>query len=249
MKIIKLGYYDSAYVNEYLNPLLVDIEKLFSDIVLNKTATVCHYFPKSALLSIVKDQRLYFSDLEFLNDYSESQPLYSTIEEVIAEAKIESPATKILKEILRIKPMVKDAISFTHHEGDDNDGFIYNRRNYALCCSLDNDCLSNWKYYGKGNGYDAFNIMFKANNYVEFIERTLRFSGYKCLSGLVVYDNEVKRCLVHSLIHKINSFVTASNLTEKTFRDLTTGCSITSWILAYFLKIHIIKTKKNIDLL
>lgn len=229
MKIIKLGGYDSACANEHLNPLLVDIEKLFGESILNKTATVCHYFPKSALLNIVKDQKLYFSDLEFLNDYSETQPLYSMVEEVIAETEVESPATNILKEILRIKPLIKDEISFTPYEGDDSDGFIYNRRNYALCCSLDNDCLSNWKYYGKGNGYDAFSIMFKANNYLEFIEQTLGLSGYKCLSGLVVYDNEVKRRLIHNLIHRINSFVTASNLTENTFRDLTT------WLFYYIM--------------
>lgn len=229
MKIIKLGDYGSAYVNEQFNPLLVDIEKLFSDNVLNNSATVCHYFPKSALLSIVKEQRLYFSDLEFLNDYSESQPLYSVIEEAIAETETESPATRIMKDILRIRPMLKDDISFSHYEDNNDDGFIYNRRNYVLCCSLDNDCLSNWKYYGKGSGYDAFNIMFKANSYLQFIEQTLRFNGYKCLSGSVIYDNEIKRRLIHELIHKINSFITASNLTENMFRGLTT------WLFYYIM--------------
>lgn len=194
MKIIKLGYYEEAFANEHINLLFADIHKTFSNSIFKNGTKICHYFPKSALLNIIKDQKFYFSDSEFLNDYSESNQFYFMLEDVIAKISTESPAIKIIKDILRMKSMIKNNISFKNL-GDDGDDFIYNRRNYVFCCSLDNDCLSNWKYYGKGGGYEAYNFVFEADDYFSYIKRTVKFKGCKCLSGMVIYDEEIKKVL------------------------------------------------------
>lgn len=213
MKLIKLGYYFEAFNNESINTLFYDIEKMFNDKIFEVDEVVCHYFPKSALLGIVKDKKFYFSDTDFLNDSSEMKHIYSIIEKAVSLFNTDSVAVKLFKDILRIKSIIADDISFSERKDDDeNDGFIYNRRNYVFCCSLDNDCLSNWKYYGKGNGYDAYNISFKASSYLAYIKSILKFKEKKCLSGIVIYDNKSKLELIINLIQKIDEFIEKSNL-------------------------------------
>lgn len=221
MKIIKLGYYFEAFNNKFINELFYDIEKTFNNTIFKVDGVVCHYFPKSALLSIVKDQKLYFSDIDFLNDSSETKHIYTIIEKAVSQVNTDSAAVNLFKEVLRTKSMLADDISFSRQkEDDENDGFIYNQRNYVFCCSLDNDCLSNWKYYGKGNGYEAYNISFRASSYLTYLENILKFKERKCFSGIVIYDNKSKIELIINLIQKIDEFIEKSNLDSNLDSDI-----------------------------
>lgn len=246
MKLIKLGYYFEAFNNEPINTLFCDIEKIFNDAIFEVDEMVCHYFPKSALLGIVKDKKFYFSDTDFLNDSSEMKHIYSIIETAISGFNTSSIAVELFKEILRIKPLIVDDISFSERKDDDeNDGFIYNRRNYVFCCSLDNDCLSNWKYYGKGNGYDAYNISFKASSYLMHIKSILKFKEKKCLSGIVIYDNKSKIELIINVIKKIDEFIEKSNLDSDMMRALETRLFYYIMDISLFFKDDAYKDEKE----
>ena len=246
MKVIKLGYYYEAFNNENINTLFCNIEKMFNDTIFKVEESVCHYFPKSALLSIVKDKKFYFSDTDFLNDISEMKHIYSIIEEVISRDNTDRGAVNLFKEILRINPLIKDDISFDDRKGsNENDGFIYNRRNYVFCCSLDNDCLSNWKYYGKGKGYDAFNITFNANSYLAYIKSIFKFKEHKFLSGIVIYENELKVKLITNIIKKIDEFIKISDLDSKMMRALKTRLFYYIMDLSLFFKDSAYKDEKE----
>lgn len=248
MRIIKLGYYFEAFNNKCINILFSDIEKMVNDKIFRVDETVCHYFPKSALLSIIKDKKFYFSDTDFLNDYSEMKHIYSVIERIVSQDNTDSAAIKLFKEVLRFKPMIVDDISFADKTIEDNskdDGFIFNRRNYVFCCSLDNDCLSNWKYYGKGNGYDAYNITFKANHYLKYIKSILKFKEYKCLSGVVIYDDDIKNEIISDLIQKIDAFIEASNLDSDMMRALETRLFYYIMDISLFFKDSAYKDEKE----
>ena len=204
--------------------------------------------PISALLSIIKDKKFYFSDTDFLNDYSEMKHIYSVIEKVVSQGDTDSAAIKLFKEILRNKTMIVDDISFIGKEIEDdseNDGFIFNRRNYVFCCSLDNDCLSNWKYYGKGNGYDAYNITFNANHYLKYIKSILKFKEYKCLSGIVIYDDDIKAEMISDLIQKIDAFIEVSNPDSNMMRALETRLFYYIMDISLFFKDSAYKDEKE----
>lgn len=210
--------------------------------------TVCHYFPKSALLSIIKDKKFYFSDTDFLNDYSEMKHIYSVIEKVVSQDDTDSAAIKLFKGILRDKTMIVDDISFIDKKIEDDsesDGFIFNRRNYVFCCSLDNDCLSNWKYYGKGNGYDAYNITFNASHYLKYIKSIIKFKEYKCLSGIVIYDDDIKAEMISNLIQKIDTFIEVSNPDSNMMRALETRLFYYIMDISLFFKDSAYKDEKE----
>ena len=248
MRIIKLGYYFEAFNNKCINTLFSDIEKMVNGTIFKADETVCHYFPKSALLSIIKDKKFYFSDTDFLNDYSEMKHIYSVIEKVVSQGDTDSAAIKLFKEILRNKTMIVDDISFIGKEIEDdseNDGFIFNQRNYVFCCSLDNDCLSNWKYYGKGNGYDAYNITFNANHYLKYIKSILKFKEYKCLSGIVIYDDDIKAEMISDLIQKIDAFIEVSNPDSNMMRALETRLFYYIMDISLFFKDSAYKDEKE----
>lgn len=143
------------------------------------------------------------------------------LNKVVAETNKDSPAKEIFKEILRLNPMIKEEITFDKHENEE-DGFIYNRRNYVFCCSLDNDCLSNWKYYGKGDGYEAYNISFETSRYLSELENTFKFKEYKCLSGMVIYDDKLKSRFISDLMQKIDSFLAEIKISKEIMYALQT---------------------------
>lgn len=247
MQIIKLGYYHDAFTNEEINSLFLDIESCFNDMNYSGSQIVCHYFPKSALLSIIKDKKFYFSDSDFLNDYSEAQQFYSIIEKVSNTKDEDSAALKIFKEILRIKPMIKNEISFSSPgvEPDEDEGFLYNRRNYIFCCSTDDDCLSNWKYYGKGSGYEAYNIAFDSNRYFTYINKNFGFKGCKCFAGRVIYDDEVKMQFMHELINRIDNFISKQKYNKDIIHALTTRLFYYMMDISLFFKDSAYKDEKE----
>ena len=99
---------------------------------------------------------------------------------------------------------------------------MYNQRNYIFCCSTNDDCLSNWKYYGKGSGYEAYNIAFDPNRYFTYIKKNFGFKGCKCFAGKVIYDDEIKIQFIHRLIKSIDNFISKQKYNKDIIYALTT---------------------------
>lgn len=224
MKIIKLGHYSESQNNENINQLFGIIDESLNQLLYKNVDSVSHYFPKNALQSIIKDKKFYFSDIEFLNDYSETESIYLIIEkEVTQSASLTDQTKELFRKILKIRPMVINDIVFNNtKEEDDKDNFIYNRRNYIFCCSLDNDCLSNWKYYGKGNGYEAYNISLNPGMFINDLKKVFTFPECKIIAGKVIYDYTIKCNFVSELMQRINKFLIETNCTSKMLYALET---------------------------
>lgn len=215
MEIIKLGFV-SEFSDESIKSLFSDASSLFDLQIHNYTGDVCHYFPAAALQNILSPQSIIFSDTEFLNDLEEDNNLFLILDELLngdlTDEAMELMLIDHLKGIKTLRPKMFSGIVYSddnvaYNVKDNSSSFIYNERQYVFCTSKDDDSLAMWKYYAKGGHYDAYNILFSSEAFLNCIQEKLSHveQGIKIMHGSVIYDDNIKKEILLQLVRKINA--------------------------------------------
>ena len=127
---------------------------------------VYHYTSPAGFLSIIEQDKLWFSDSQFLNDRSEYVYIKQLFKE--AEENIDNKKSAEGEEFIdyifgspyegyRIKSNFKK-------ESSPRRGWALEHvRYYLLCASVEQDSHSLWNYYVKNNNYQGYNIGISVN--------------------------------------------------------------------------------------
>jgi len=154
---------------------------------------VYHYTSPAGFLSIIEQGKLWFSDIQFLNDRSE----YVYIKELFKEAEKNvgnerrAEDEKFIDYILgppyegyRIKPSCKPGSSPKRGLA------LEHVRYYILCASVEQDSHSLWNYYVKNNNYQGYNIGISVNSLIDSIAQ--QNSTWNITHGIVSYDRSMQ---------------------------------------------------------
>ena len=214
MKILSLGHVEECS-DDTIKALFSGATNLIDKHIHDYANNVSHYFPASALQSILSGQSLIFSDAEFLNDIEENSNIFVVLSQMLERELIDLDMSPMLANDIRdyahIKSLLASDIIFKEPQNaikdyKSADILSYLERRYLLCTSKDNDCLAMWKYYSKGSGYDAYNIVFSPMDFIECIRENFSCvdNGVRIMHGSIIYDDSVKKAILKQIITSID---------------------------------------------
>jgi len=175
----------------------MDIESLFADIakkieVINPSiddeSMLYHYTNSEALLSILKNNEIWLTQKEFMNDIYEK-----------------SYANRLLRE---------EYIGIFKEKGEEQFEKYQDRmlptfnKLYIFSLSLENDLISQWSYYG---GTDGYSIAFRAGD----LKRFFSGMGYSLTSGPVIYDEALQRSILAKFIKFLKEYEIKKDAVEE----------------------------------
>ncbi len=113
-----------------------------------------HYTSPEALLSIIKNSTVYFTDIRYFNDKSENTYIYNCFKEFLNNHPNQYSVLRNL-----MKDLFPDTESLNVQTSQPNYPFIdKQRRFFVFCTCIDPDSLSMWNYYVKNGNYKGYNI-------------------------------------------------------------------------------------------
>lgn len=194
--------------------------KIFTAIPANSmpneyNGNVFHYTSSSGFRSILfgdrLDTSLWASRYDCLNDTSEGK----VAEEILKEVSLELFEKKVIEKELydlycSIKPS-RTLLLFLDIEGDLKSTRTECSR-YICSFSKNDDSLSMWNYYSKGNRYEGFNIGFNTNALKSTL--TNYFTGIKANFHIypVIYEKAEQKDLVEKLLLSLKDFYSEENI-------------------------------------
>ena len=173
-----------------------------------------HYTSPEALLNILENNTIRFTNCLFLNDIKEYNYAVEVISDFIENADYDAQFKELVKETI-VQIDKKNLSSFIEVSG--RKVSIGYGEYYVLCGSLKQDYLPMWNYYVKGNNYLGYNFKISIENIV----KSLNNVRGKILHGKIVYEMEEQKEIIK------NYFAQAyQTWKEKVAKNL--GASITT---------------------
>lgn len=157
---------------------------------------VYHYTSPEALLNIIENHNLWFSEITYMNDESEIRYTFELLKELLENNEIE------------IDLEFKKAISF--HSGarlqiPSNLWEYLNRESrYVACFSTEKDELALWNYYTKTGNMAGYNIGFNVKKFVENIRTKLKKMHY-FIYGKTICNKSKQENFLREAIFEFNS--------------------------------------------
>lgn len=206
------------------------LQQVFINPKLNFTVTntaeiVYHYTSLDNFLAILKNQSLFFTNLNYLNDSKEYKYGVNLIHEIVEKYEKTNKNIKILEEVLG------------------NIQLIYKSQRYISCFSSNGDLLSQWRAYGNhGKGIamgftvselDEFESSYISAKYIQYNENEQRSSIEEIITIILNCLDEIKDIyewtpntyeyfvavfIIEFLEEMISTFKHPSFIEEKEFR-------------------------------
>ena len=165
------------------------VKKILDD---GSNSNLYHYTKPEKLLSILESGTIRFSNALYLNDKEEVTYSYRLIVNLIAEMpNLNSELFSKIKEYFYKK--YKNII-------DGNDNFTNKYEYYTISFSTDNDNLTLWNNYSKGQTYTGYNIGFCKKDLIADMER----QGFHSVYGNIIYNNEIQTTILKLIFEKWN---------------------------------------------
>lgn len=166
-----------------------------------------HYTSPKALKGILKSNKLWFSNIYFLNDKSEMKYTYFLILELLK--KLKKPLDSEFYSNILQKAEYMTCKTFFDEESE-----VFARMEYyVLCFSTEKNCLNLWSNYTKTNDKTGYNIAFSYGGLKDCVES----KGYEFFSfAKVCYDVEKqKEMLANTILTHNERFKKAKNGRDK----------------------------------
>lgn len=165
------------------------VKKILDD---GSNSNLYHYTKPEKLLSILESGTIRFSNALYLNDKEEVTYSYRLIVNLIDEMQdLNLELFSKIKEYFYKK--YKNII-------DGNDNFINKYEYYTISFSTDNDNLTLWNNYSKGQTYTGYNIGFCKKDLIADMER----QGFHSVYGNIIYNNEIQTTILKLIFEKWN---------------------------------------------
>lgn len=175
-----------------------------------------HYTSPDAFLSIIKYQKLRFTDIRYMNDKSEYIYFIKALLDFLEENKgkfsyTEEVVNELLKEndTKEIQKLETSSIKFTEIKG-----FPYKpTRKFVFCTCQEPDALNMWNYYVQNGSYRGFSIGFKIKKLLKTFDTLEKRTAdpFLVFYGNVLYDSKKQKTEIEKLVKKIESFVKDNN--------------------------------------
>lgn len=180
------------------------VKKILDD---GSNSNLYHYTKPEKLLSILESGTIRFSNALYLNDKEEVTYSYRLIVNLIDEMQdLNLELFSKIKEYFYKK--YKNII-------DGNDNFTNKYEYYTISFSTDNDNLTLWNNYSKGQTYTGYNIGFCKKDLIADMER----QGFHSVYGNIIYNNEIQTTILKLIFEKWNKqyqkYTKAKNSSKK----------------------------------
>lgn len=168
-------------LNEYRKNFYKSIEIIPKEIY--------HYTSSNALLSIIQNKQLWFTNSRFLNDKTENKYIYLLLDEYIEENKDKFCKTYYDEIKYLCKTLIKDENEFCYN--------LFNGNNlYVSSFSLNQDSLGLWSYYTKSSESIGYNIIFDTEKFLKYSNDGSLIKQY----GKVIYNKNEQLIILDNLI-------------------------------------------------
>ena len=172
--------------------LLMKIPKVKKILDDGSNSTLYHYTKPEKLLNILESGTIRFSNALYLNDKEEVTYSYKLIVNLIEEMP------NLNKELFSNIKMYFYKKYKNIEDGNDN--FLNKYEYYTISFSTDNDNLTLWNNYSKGQKYTGYNIGFCKKDLIADMER----QGFNAVYGNIIYNNEVQKTILKLIFEKWN---------------------------------------------
>ena len=165
------------------------VKKILDD---GSNSNLYHYTKPEKLLNILESGTIRFSNALYLNDKEEVTYSYKLIVNLIEEMPnlnielFSSIKTYFYKKYKNIV--------------DGNDSFLNKYEYYTISFSTDNDNLTLWNNYSKGQKYTGYNIGFCKKDLIADMER----QGFNAVYGNIIYNRDVQKTILKLIFEKWN---------------------------------------------
>ena len=177
------------------------VKKILDD---GMNSNLYHYTKPEKLLNILESGTIRFSNALYLNDKEEVTYSYKLIVNLIDEmSNLNAELFSSIKTYFYKK--YKNIV-------DGNDSFLNKYEYYTISFSTDNDNLTLWNNYSKGQKYTGYNIGFCKKDLIADMER----QGFNSVYGNIIYNNEVQKTILKLIFEKWNKQY-EKNLAGKNF--------------------------------
>lgn len=152
-----------------------------------------HYTSPDALLSILKNQKIFFTDIRFLNDKSEDIYLVKLILDLLDENEKEYPTVREVTNELFKNNKNSDLQSLNVINIDYSVPLNYiPMRKFVFCTTTETDQLNMWNYYVHNGKYQGYNIGFNIEKLLKSFdtEEPRTADPFKVVYGKVLYDKK-----------------------------------------------------------
>lgn len=188
--------------------LLKKIPKVKKILDNGTNSNLYHYTKPEKLLSILESGTIRFSNALYLNDKEEVTYSYKLIVNLIDEMQeLNNELFSKIKEYFYKK--YKNII-------DGNDNFTNKYEYYTISFSTDNDNLTLWNNYSKGQKYTGYNIGFCKKDLIADMER----QGFHSVYGNIIYKQDTQITVLKLIFDKWNKQYTKQLGTKKTQKNL-----------------------------
>lgn len=205
---------------------LTDIIIRGSDSTTPWAGTFFHYTSPEGLIGILESRTLFFTDCQYLNDYSERLTINTELDLFWHnnQRNYDKEFLKLIKNI-RVDKFEDTGFSYMD-EGD----VLTNCRYFVLSATHDKDSLSMWKYYAKNNTYNGYCLGLTTWALVdEWIDRE---TGVAIEEGDVIYSSNDKQIKILKAVEKLYllwcTYKISNELNQKIIDEFRSWTSITS---------------------
>lgn len=181
---------DDLYI-KYMNKL--------KDEKTNISGNIFHYTSPNGFKGILENNKLWFSNIEYLNDEEELFYTYNIVLK-LAKKMIKDNSTEFLDKI----------IEYFENIVNKREKIFYG--NFYTCCfSLDNDNLATWNYYTKNENSLGFNIEFDVSIVNEIIRKFQVNQYFWAINGKVIYEPEIQEKFIKESLRDFNDAYIKNN--------------------------------------
>ena len=177
-----------------------NVKKYMTQYFHNEIKSICyHYTNCDNLISIIQNNELWLSNIEYLNDKLEIKYSIEVFKEALNKSEInQDNRNEFLKSFIDNKKKVTRCI-------------------YVLSLSMDGDSLNTWNNYGKNDGY---NIGFDKNKFIDYVinnkllikdkSNNVQKDEYIVNFGNVLYDRTKQVEYFKSILNIYNDFIAST---------------------------------------
>lgn len=167
---------------------------------------VYHYTSPEAIISILSETNIRFTDCHYMNDMSEYRHLSSILHDVIEKLGSTIQNKCIFDEINKHK---EGAYKYDLEPMVMSDGKLGTpiQKHYIFSTTTDIDSLNMWNYYVKNGNYEGYNIGVNVEKFCTELEKVYKKTA-TIIYGHIIYDDQVKKDILSKIITEIDSSLT-----------------------------------------
>lgn len=164
---------------------------------------LCHYTSPEALIKILENKSLRFTDYRFLNDKTEGTYIYDVINSLdlsVYDEGFIKAIENLKKRRFTISEIVSERLSHIQNEDTYKIGASY----FYFICSFSTDCnnLSMWNYYTKTASGVGYNIVLYTKDLQENFSKSLSVDSTKntLFFKKIIYDEERQKSIIKTIL-------------------------------------------------